>query len=243
MNNKKTVIITGGANGIGKETAFLLHKNNYNISVVDIDKKAGSALASGFSSEDFLFMTGNISDINTLDEFLKKTINKFGGVYALVNNAAVSTPEFNDDLAKWEKVMAVNLRAPFYLSKKCAPYLKKQRGAIVNIASTRALMSQANTEAYSASKGGLLSLTHSLAASLSPEIRVNAISPGWIHTGPEEYSEKLSEEDHSQHLTGRVGRPSDIAEMVSYLISSKAEFITGQNFIIDGGMTRKMIYC
>jgi NAD(P)-dependent dehydrogenase (short-subunit alcohol dehydrogenase family) len=132
-------------------------------------------------------------------------------------------------------------------SKYAYPYLKKEKGVIINIASTRAFMSEPNTEAYSASKGGIYALTHALAISLGPDIRVNCISPGWIEVS--EWKKKslrkpaeLTELDHKQHPAGRVGRPEDIASLVLYLISDEAGFITGANFIVDGGMTRKMIY-
>ncbi|HSV26450.1 MAG TPA: SDR family oxidoreductase, partial [Sedimentisphaerales bacterium] len=132
----------------------------------------------------------------------------------------------------------VNLTGPFLTSKHAAPHIARNKGGIVNIASTRALMSEANTEAYSASKAGLVGLTHALAVSLGPDVRVNCISPGWIDTA----DSRLSDADHAQHPAGRAGRPEDIAEMTLYLCSAAAGFITGQNFVVDGGMTKKMIY-
>jgi NAD(P)-dependent dehydrogenase (short-subunit alcohol dehydrogenase family) len=131
--------------------------------------------------------------------------------------------------------------------KYCAPYLKKNKGSIVNIASTRALQSEANTEAYSASKGGIVALTHALSVSLGPEVRVNCVSPGWIETRDWKKQSKREEVRHTrtdelQHPAGRVGRPDDIASLVDYLCSGEAGFITGANFVVDGGMTRKMIY-
>jgi len=122
------------------------------------------------------------------------------------------------------------------MAKHCAPQLRRRGGAIVNIASTRALQSEPGTEAYSASKGGLVALTHALAMSLGPQVRVNCVSPGWIA------HQAVRKKDHAQHPAGRVGRPEDIAEIVAYLLSDAAGFITGQNFVVDGGMTRKMIY-
>ncbi|MDH5719552.1 MAG: SDR family oxidoreductase [Spirochaetia bacterium] len=238
MDFRKTVIVTGAANGIGRDIAENLLNKDYNTAVIDIDTKSGDEMARRFPVERFFFMAGDIGDTEVIEKFVKKTLGRFGQLYGLINNAAVASPGFNGDLSAWDTIMAVNLRAPFYLSKLCRLYLKKSKGAIVNIASTRALMSEPNTEAYSASKGGLLSLTHSLAASFAPDIRVNAISPGWIHTK----KEKLSKRDHKQHFAGRVGCPADISEMAEYLLSEKAKFITGQNFIIDGGMTKKMIY-
>jgi NAD(P)-dependent dehydrogenase (short-subunit alcohol dehydrogenase family) len=122
------------------------------------------------------------------------------------------------------------------MAKHCAPHLRRARGAIVNIASTRALQSEPNTEAYSASKGGLIALTHALAMSLGPRVRVNCVSPGWIAHQP------VRRKDHAQHPVGRVGHDEDVAGMVAYLLSDTAGFVTAQNFVVDGGMTRKMIY-
>jgi len=130
----------------------------------------------------------------------------------------------------------VNLTGPFLMAKHCAPHLRAAGGAIVNIASTRALQSEPQNESYSASKAGLIGLTHAMAMTLGPAVRVNCICPGWIAHQP------VTQKDHAQHPAGRVGRDSDIAEMVAYLLSDAAGFITGANFVIDGGMTRKMIY-
>jgi NAD(P)-dependent dehydrogenase (short-subunit alcohol dehydrogenase family) len=141
----------------------------------------------------------------------------------------------------------VNLTGAFLMAKHAAPHLRQVRGAIVNVASTRALQSEANTEAYSASKGGLVALTHALAVSLGPDVRINCVSPGWIDvSGWQKVANRkpatLSDADHAQHPAGRVGTPEDIAEMVAYLLSDAAGFVTGQNFVVDGGMTKKMIY-
>jgi NAD(P)-dependent dehydrogenase (short-subunit alcohol dehydrogenase family) len=144
-------------------------------------------------------------------------------------------------------VIAVNLTGMFLLVKYTLPCFRNGKGAIVNIASTRASMSEADTEAYSASKGGVVALTHALALSLGPKIRVNCISPGWIETlsgkkkSRREFP-KFSAADHGQHPAGRVGTTEDVAEMALFLLSDKAGFITGQNFVVDGGMTKKMIY-
>jgi NAD(P)-dependent dehydrogenase (short-subunit alcohol dehydrogenase family) len=126
----------------------------------------------------------------------------------------------------------------FLMAKHAAPHLRRTRGAIVNIASTRALQSEPDSEPYAASKGGVVALTHALALSLGPRVRVNCVSPGWIDTR----AAKLSRADHAQHPVGRVGRPEDVAELVAFLLSDAAGFATGQNYVLDGGMTRKMIY-
>jgi len=143
-------------------------------------------------------------------------------------------------LAEWHRVIDTNLTAAFLLARAAEMPLRQARGAIVTIASTRALMSEAETESYSASKGGLLALTHALAISLAPDVRVNCVSPGWIET--KDYA-GLRRKDHAQHPAGRVGRPQDVAEIVAWLLDPKRSgFVTGANFVIDGGMTRKMIY-
>jgi NAD(P)-dependent dehydrogenase (short-subunit alcohol dehydrogenase family) len=145
-------------------------------------------------------------------------------------------------LAEWHKVIDTNLTATFLFARAAEKALRAAKGAIVTIASTRALMSEPDTESYAASKGGLVALTHALAISLGPDIRVNCISPGWIATTFEGET-KLRRKDHAQHPAGRVGKPQDIAAMTTYLLDAKrAGFITGANFIVDGGMTRKMIY-
>jgi NAD(P)-dependent dehydrogenase (short-subunit alcohol dehydrogenase family) len=151
------------------------------------------------------------------------------------------------ELDQWQRRIDVNLTGAFLIAKHTVPHLRQRRGSIVNIASTRALQSEPNSEAYAASKGGLLALTHALAVSLGPDVRANSISPGWIDVtawqadAPSE-PQPLSAADHEQHPSGRVGKPEDVAAMVAYLVSPDARFVTGQNFVIDGGMTRKMIY-
>jgi len=140
--------------------------------------------------------------------------------------------------------LSVNLTGAFLVSRQCIVLLRDSGGAIVNIASTRALQSEVNTEAYAASKGGLVALTHAMAVSLGPDVRVNAVSPGWIDTRMQslQHSDPLRRVDHQQHAVGRVGQPEDIGELVAFLLSPAAGFITGQNLAADGGMSRQMIY-
>jgi NAD(P)-dependent dehydrogenase (short-subunit alcohol dehydrogenase family) len=163
-----------------------------------------------------------------------------GRIDAIVSNAGIGEfkPLAETTLANWNRVLATNLTATFLLARTAAADLRQAQGALVTIASTRAHMSEPGTLAYSASKGGLLALTHALAVTLAP-VRVNCVSPGWIDTGRHG---TLLASDHAQHPVGRVGRPEDVAAAVAYLLSEEAGFVTGAELIVDGGMTRKMIY-
>jgi len=229
----KTLLITGAAQGIGRTTATLFARRGWKVYGLDsrAEPLAAAALQGGFEP-----VVCDLAD----PEAIEAVIVGLAHLDALVNNAATSAggDPLTLDVAAWKRVLDVNLTAPFLLSRAVAPLLSKSGGSIVNIASTRALMSEPHTEAYSASKGGVLSLTHALAMSLSP-VRVNAVSPGWIeHAAPE----SLRDIDHAFHPAGRVGTATDIAEMIWFLTSDAAAFITGQNFVVDGGVTKKMIY-
>ncbi|MCS5711892.1 SDR family oxidoreductase [Candidatus Berkiella aquae] len=249
MQNR-VAIVTGGAQGIGKAITkeFLIQKMT--VIVVDEDKTAGKELQNEYATlGSILFYPIDINkenEIKKLNAYVKK---HFGKLDALVNNAGIfkKEPIENLSLKKWQQILNTNLTSVFLMSKYFTPLLKKSHGSIINIASTRALMSEPHTEAYAASKGGIVALTHAMAISLGPEIRVNCISPGWIETSEWQKSShreksKHSKEDKTQHPVGRVGNPEDIASLVLYLSEEKASFITGANFVIDGGMTRKMIY-
>lgn len=245
----KNIIVTGGAQGIGKIISKQLLAKGFSVSVFDIDEEALSEFRLEINSEQIAFFQTDVSDEKSVKKSIQLLFERFGNISGLINNAAIQTdkPVIELSLEEWNHVIGTNLTGAFLCAKHAAPFLKKSNGKIINISSTRAFQSEANTEAYSASKGGILALTHSLAVSLSPEIKVNCISPGWIDVSGIKKKSKvnqieLSEADHLQHPAGRVGKPEDIANMVLFLLNPENDFITGQNFVIDGGMTRKMIY-
>jgi NAD(P)-dependent dehydrogenase (short-subunit alcohol dehydrogenase family) len=251
MDTKGEVaVVTGGGQGIGKATAKALLENGYVVIIAEADRQAGRETEREYAPRGPLrFMHTDIADEVSVKEMVRDTARRFGRIDLLVNNAAVSAnrPLASLSLKDWNRVISVNLTGAFLCAKHAGVHLRKTRGSIINIASTRALMSEPDTEAYSASKGGIVALTHSLALSLGPDVRVNCISPGWIDVSAwkkkrDRRKIKLSVQDHSQHPCGRVGKPEDIASLILYLASSKAGFITGANFVVDGGMTRKMIY-
>ena len=224
MFKNKVVVITGGANGIGKCIAEEFRRNGAVVCV--IDKAEGD------------HFVGDISDKTVLEMFAKQVISEHGHIDYLINNALPLMKGINEcSYEEFQYAMSVGVTAPFYLSKLFAPHFNKG-GSIINISSSRDRMSQPQTESYTAAKGGIAALTHALAVSLSGKVRVNSISPGWIDTaytvydGPDAYQQPCS----------RVGNPLDIANMVLFLCSDKAGFITGENICIDGGMTKLMIY-
>lgn len=231
--NAKTILITGGAQGIGRGCAEHFLKAGWNVAVVDI-----RPMESGKRLE---FVQGDTALEETAKRAVAQTIKRFGRLDALINNAGISTiGKFSVEelpLEEWNRVLGINLTGYFLMAKHAAPFLRKTNGAIVNIASTRALQSESDGEAYAASKGGVVALTHALAVSFGPDVRINCISPGWIETRKDAVH---SDTDRLQHPAGRVGVPQDIAELADYLIA--AGFVTGQNFVADGGMTKKMIY-
>jgi NAD(P)-dependent dehydrogenase (short-subunit alcohol dehydrogenase family) len=224
-----TVIVTGASNGIGRAIAKKLRKK---YKVINIDKEEKPLKKVDFIKCDLSQSHELFASIETIKQ-------QYQFIFALVNNAGVFMHKniTKQSINDWNTTLATNLTAPYLLSQAFQKELCKTKGHIINIASTRALMSEKGTEPYSASKAGLLGLTHALAISYSHQISVNAISPGWIHTT----KEKLSKQDHAQHPSGKVGTPKDIANMVDFLLQNKG-FITGSNFVIDGGMTKKMIY-
>lgn len=220
----KVVVITGGAQGIGRCIAEEFQKSGAQVCV--IDKQAGA------------HFVGDISDKDTLERFANEVIEKYGRVDFLINNALPLMKGIDDcSYEDFQYALSVGVTAPFYLAKLFVPYFAAG-ASIVNISSSRDRMSQPQTESYTAAKGGIAALTHALAVSLAGKVRVNSISPGWIDTNYTVYEGP----DAVQQPAGRVGNPLDIANMVLFLCSEKAGFITGENICIDGGMTRQMIY-
>ncbi len=236
-------IVTGAAHGIGLAVAQRLLRDGWRLDTVDL---TGSGLKRAYArhTRATVLTEGDVAAEDTARRAVRAVLDRFGRLDALVSNAGIMVrkPLRQLTLAEWRKVLDTNLTAAFLFARAAEKPLRKSRGAIVTIASTRALMSEPNTESYSASKGGLVALTHALAVSLAPAVRVNCISPGWIVVRREE-EWKLRRKDHLQHPAGRVGRPEDIAEMVAFLLDrDRAGFVTGANFVVDGGMTRRMIY-
>ena len=220
----KVAVVTGGARGIGQCIREQFEKAGATVCVIDL--------------LDNDFFVGDLADKSTLDAFADQVIARYGKVDFLINNAAPCMRGVTDGTYEdFEYALRVGVTAPFYLAKRFAPYFT-QGTSIVNISSSRDRMSQPETESYTAAKGGISALTHALAVSLAGKVRVNSISPGWIDTADAVYEGP----DAVQQPAGRVGNRADIANMVLYLCSDMAGFITGENICIDGGMTRQMIY-
>lgn len=249
---RRVAIVTGAGSGIGRAIAAGLLAQGTSVAIIEHDRKAGRDALDELSARGHVcFEPCDVADEAAVKRVVRNVAKWGGRIDLVVNNAgyfgAFGTPIEKLKLSEWRRTLDVNLTAAFLFAKHSARHLRKSRGSIINITSTRASMSEPSTEAYGASKGGLSALTHALAISLGPEVRVNAIAPGWIATDAWKLrstrrAPKLSAQDHEQHPVGRVGQPEDIAGCVSYLASEAAGFITGQVITIDGGMTRKMIY-
>lgn len=246
-------LVTGAARGIGKGVAASLLGAGWSVAITDIDESAGQAAAEELArlcdaGGRVEFIPMDVADELSVVACLERVEEDFGRLDGLVNNAGIADPDSGPveqlSLEAWNHWLSTNLTGPFLVSKHSIGLLRESGGAIVNMASTRALQSEANTEAYASSKGGLLALTHALAVSLGSSVRVNAVSPGWIDTRSrqQQASDPLRSVDHLQHPVGRIGQPEDIGSLVAFLLSPAAAFITGQNLVADGGMTRKMIY-
>ncbi|HIX05801.1 MAG TPA: SDR family oxidoreductase [Candidatus Fournierella pullicola] len=224
MFENKVAVVTGGAKGIGKAIAQEFRNAGAKVCVIDLLPND--------------YFVGDLADQPVLEEFARKVIADHGHVDYLINNALPLMKGIDEcSYEEFNYALRVGVTAPFYLTKLFAPYFAPG-AAVVNISSSRDRMSQPQTESYTASKGGVSALTHALAVSLAGKVRVNSISPGWIETGDAMWTGP----DAVQQPAGRVGRPLDIANMVLFLCSDKAGFITGENICIDGGMTRQMIY-
>lgn len=224
MFQNKVIVITGGAHGIGLCAAEEFRKNGAHVCVIDCIE--GN------------HYVGDIADKSTLEDFARTVIDQHGQIDVLVNNAPPSFIGIDEcSYEQFQRSLAIGVTAPFYLSKLFAPYFSKG-ASIINISSSRDRMSQPQSESYTAAKGGISALTHALAVSFAGRVRVNSISPGWIDTAYTVYAGP----DATQQPVGRVGNPLDIANMILFLASEKAGFITGENICIDGGQTRLMIY-
>jgi NAD(P)-dependent dehydrogenase (short-subunit alcohol dehydrogenase family) len=237
---RPAALVTGAAHGIGLAIAKHLLNEGWSVAAFDLPT---SGLSRSFArSAHVTLIEGDVADAAAVARGVDRTVKAFGRLDGLVSNAGIMKrkPIGKLSLQDWQRVIDVNLTAAFLFARAAEKPLRKAKGAIVTIASTRALMSEPDTEAYSATKGGLVALTHALSISLGPDVRVNCISPGWIETGD---TSKLRKKDNDQHPAGRVGKPEDIAEMAAFLLDAKRSgFVTGANVVVDGGMTRKMIY-
>jgi NAD(P)-dependent dehydrogenase (short-subunit alcohol dehydrogenase family) len=242
----KVVVVTGAAKGIGRGIASAYAENGAKVLIADVDETAGRQAESELKQmgADVLYIKTDVKsevDIINLMETAKKTYDR---IDVLINNAGKGLFKslYEVTVEEWDDIIQTNLRSVFLCSREAAKYMRENEegGAIINMASTRAIMSEPNSEGYAATKGGIVAITHALAASLSEDqITVNAISPGWIHTG--DYSQ-LTDIDHHQHFSKRVGKPDDIARACLYLTDRENNFVTGINLVVDGGMTKKMIY-
>lgn len=234
----KTVIVTGGAQGIGRAIAEHFIEAGHQVVIADIAQN-GQDVATAIGAT---FIKTDVRIEADVRACMQKTYEQFGTIDILINNAGkvVFIDPLELTIEQFDDVLDTNLHSVFLCTKEAVHYMKATGGSVVNLASTRAFMSEPHTESYAASKGGIIALTHAFARSLAPyNITVNSISPGWIETT--DY-EGLRDIDHAQHLSNRVGKPADIARACLFLTDPANNFITGENMTIDGGMTKKMIY-
>jgi NAD(P)-dependent dehydrogenase (short-subunit alcohol dehydrogenase family) len=242
----KAVIVTGAASGIGQALAQAYGAAGANVVLADVNEQNGEKNAATIRSGGghAAFVRADMRQEADVIRLMNETVSTFGAIHVLINNAGVSRfqPLYDLSTAEWDDIVSIHLRGTFLCSREAARRMRGHGGdrAIVNIASTRALMSEPGSEAYAAAKGGIVAMTHALALSLGPDrIRVNCVSPGWIRTTS---YESLRDIDHAQHPAGRVGKVEDIVRACFYLTDPSNDFVTGINLVVDGGMTRKMIY-
>lgn len=247
----KTALITGGAQGIGRGIVQRLRADGWRVALFDLDPEAVAEMAG--DDPDLLALTVDVADEDAVEDGFAQLRDwlEAEGLDLLVSNAGIANPETGPiealSLSDWQRMLDSHLTGAFLMVRAAVPLLRQARGSIILMSSTRALQSEPETEAYAASKGALLALSHALAVSLGPDIRVNAVLPGWIETADYQKRASRSTPQHSeaekaQHPVGRIGTPGDIAGLVAYLASDEAGFITGQRFVVDGGMSARMIY-
>lgn len=242
----KTVVITGSAHGIGRGLAEAYALSGARVILSDVHEEQGSLAANALKEQGLnaVFVPCDVRKEEDIKRLMNQAVQYAGTIDILINNAGVSRWKSPYELTveDWDDVINTNARSCFLAAREAAVHMKKagNGGAIVNMSSTRSIMSEPNSEAYAASKGAIVALSHAMAVSLGPDgIRVNCISPGWIETG--NYDE-LRTADHKQHPAGRVGTPADIAKACFYFTDPDNDFVTGAHLVVDGGMTRKMIY-
>lgn len=254
-SDQPVAFVTGAAQGLGLGISKHLLDAGWRVTLFDRDQDAGTEAFDALDNaqrDRALFIAGDVANEGDIKLAIQQTVDRFGRIDGLVNNAGIANPHSGDiehlEWDQWQRVITVNLGGVFLATKHATQHLRKTKGAIVNITSTRAFQSEAKTESYAASKGGVVALTHALAISLAGDVRVNAVAPGWIEVGDWQKSSnrtspRHSDIDMSQHPVGRVGTPDDIAQAVCFLLdATKSGFMTGETIRVDGGMTHKMIY-
>lgn len=240
---QKVVVVTGAGHGIGRGVAIAYAEKGYRVVLADVNEEGCKETEKLMNGDDGDIILTDVSKPESIKQLFHKVEKKYGRLDILINNAGLTAFKQMDELGvdEWDNVINTNLRSVFLGSRAAAHLMRRNNGgSIVNIASTRATMSEPNSEAYAATKGGIVALSHALAVSLADDhITVNSISPGWIEV--EDY-DALRDVDHEQHLSKRVGKPSDIGRACLFLTNEENDFVTGENLVVDGGMTRKMIY-
>jgi len=231
------IIVTGGGHGIGKQICIDFIKAGDKVCFIDIDDKRSVEFANEYPN--LFYFHGDISDPSTLKAFVEFAKEKMGRIDILVNNACRGSKGILSSLSyeEFDYILSIGLKAPYELSRLCKDELIRNKGRIINIASSRAFQSEPDTEAYASAKGGIVALTHALAISLGPDVLVNCIAPGWINVTDQQ---EFSYEDRAAIPAGKIGTPKDISDMVLFLCQQT--FITGETIVVDGGMNKRMIY-